>query len=85
MSKSPSPPSLSRSDKRARESVAVTVYNQNFGVVRDTRRLNRRGRVELSFKDVSAHVQPETVRLQLGRADYVLELDAADYAVDLNG
>jgi len=53
-----------QSDKSERESVAVTVYNQNFGVVKDTRRLKLApGRVELSFKDVSANIQPETVQL----------------------
>jgi hypothetical protein len=58
-------PTISRqSDKGDREAVAVTIYNQNFGVVRDTRRLKlAKGRVELSFKDVSANIQPETVRL----------------------
>ncbi len=58
-------PAVTRqSDKADRKSVAVTVYNQNFGVVRDTRRLKlASGRVELSFKDVSANIQPETVRL----------------------
>jgi hypothetical protein len=61
---SPGPAKPSASDKGDRESVAVTVYNQNFGVVRDTRRLKLgNGRVELSFKDVSANIQPETVRL----------------------
>lgn len=53
-----------RSDKAQRESVAVTVYDQNFGVVKDTRRLSLAlGLVELSFKDVSANIQPETVQL----------------------
>lgn len=64
--KAPSPPpTVSRqSDQGDRKSVAVTVYNQNFGVIRDTRRLKlASGRIELSFKDVSANIQPETVRL----------------------
>ena len=55
---------LRQSDKSGRESVAVTVYNQNFAVVKDTRRLRLApGLVELSFKDVSANIQPETVQL----------------------
>ena len=45
--------------------VAVTVYNQSFGVVRETRDLRlARGKVELAFKDVSARIQPETVQLR---------------------
>jgi hypothetical protein len=48
-----------------RDRVVVTVDNRSFGLVRDTRRL-KRGRVELWFEDVSAHVQPQTARLQIG-------------------
>ena len=53
-----------QTDKSQRESVAVTIYNQNFGLVKDTRRLKlAAGRVELSFQDVSANIQPESVQL----------------------
>ncbi len=53
-------------DETERESVAVTVYNQTFGVVKDTRSVKlARGVVELSFKDVSANIQPETYRVRL--------------------
>lgn len=58
-------PAVARqSTKSDRKSVAVTVYNQGFGVVRESRHLKLApGLVELSFKDVSSSIQPETVRL----------------------
>jgi hypothetical protein len=78
------PPRLSGSDKGDRESVAVTVYNQNFGVVRDTRRLKLgSGRVELSFKDVSANIQPETVRLHSMTKGALFEVLEQNYRYDL--
>ena len=78
------PTLLRQSDKRDRESVAVTVYNQNFGVVRDTRRLKlARGRVELSFKDVSANIQPETVRLHSLTRGAEFEVLEQNYRYDL--
>jgi hypothetical protein len=74
----------SGSDKGDRASVAVTVYNQNFGVVRDTRRLKLgAGRVELSFKDVSAHIQPETVRLHSLTKGALFEVLEQNYRYDL--
>lgn len=75
---------LRQSDKADRTSVAVTVYNQNFGVVRDTRRLKlSRGRVELSFEDVSANVQPETVRVHGVTPGARLEVLEQNYRYDL--
>ncbi|MDF3066736.1 MAG: hypothetical protein K0R38_2337 [Polyangiaceae bacterium] len=78
-------PTLARqSDKADRKAVAVTVYNQNFGVVRDTRRLKlSAGRVELSFKDVSANIQPETVRLHSATKGAVFEVLEQNYRYDL--
>ncbi|HEY8944668.1 MAG TPA: DUF4139 domain-containing protein [Polyangiaceae bacterium] len=53
------------SDATAREAVAITVYNQNFGVVRERRGVALgRGHVELSYADVAAHIQPETVHIR---------------------
>lgn len=58
-------PAVARqSTKSDCKAVAVTVYNQGFGVVRESRHLKLApGLVELSFKDVSSSIQPETVRL----------------------
>lgn len=78
-------PTVSRqSDKSGRESVAITVYNQNFGVVKDTRRLQlAQGRVELSFKDVSANIQPETVQLHSLTSGALLQVLEQNYRYDL--
>lgn len=73
-----------QSDKSGRESVAVTVYNQNFGVVKDTRRLRLApGLVELSFKDVSANIQPETVQLHSLTSGGRLQVLEQNYRYDL--
>jgi hypothetical protein len=49
-----------------RKTVSITVYNQNFGLVREVRELRAlgNGKVELEFKDVAAHIQPETVSIK---------------------
>ena len=53
------------SDAKGRESVSITVYNSNFGLVRERRAVElANGRVELAFADVSAHIQPETVHIR---------------------
>ncbi len=53
---------MARSTLDQREAVSITVYNGNFGLVREIRRLRLgRGRVALEFSDVAALIQPETV------------------------
>src|SRR5438128_3033810 len=47
-----------------RQSVNLTVYNSNLGLVRETRRLTLAdGRIALRFADVTAQIRPETVHL----------------------
>jgi len=54
-----------RSTANDRESVAITVYNQNFGLVREIRELSiGRGRIGLEFADVASTIQSETVHMQ---------------------
>jgi hypothetical protein len=78
------PTQLRQSNKADRKAVAVTVYNQNFGVVRETRQLKlAQGRVELSFADVSANIQPETVRLQSVTPGARFEVLEQNYRYDL--
>src|SRR5437764_750330 len=49
---------------RDRQSVNITVYNSNLGLVRETRRLTLpAGRIALRFADVTAQIRPETVHL----------------------
>ena len=59
------PTSHSSSDGAASEKVSITVYNSNFGLVREVRNVKLgKGNVELAYRDVSAHIQPETVHLK---------------------
>jgi hypothetical protein len=81
----PAGPTLARSsDAATRESVSVTVYNSNFGVVRETRRCELgKGRVSLSFADVSAHIEPQTVHIRgLDQPDALRVLEQ-NYRYDL--
>lgn len=48
-----------------RQAVTITVYNQNFGLVREVRDIALGGgRVALEFRDVAAEIQPETVYIR---------------------
>lgn len=47
-----------------RESVAITVYNQSFGLVREVRAIDLpRGQVALEYGDVASGIQAETVHV----------------------
>jgi hypothetical protein len=66
-----------------RKQVTITVYNQNFGLVREVRELKAlgTGRVSLEFRDVASTIQPETVAVKsLGGGLSVLE---QNYRYDL--
>lgn len=66
-----------------RQTVSVTVYNQNFGLVREVRRLRfPGGTLALDFGDVAANLQPETVHIRrLGSGD--LQVLEQNYRYDL--
>ena len=54
-----------RSGAGDRESVSITVYNQNFGLVREVRDIQfTNGTAYLEFADVAQHVQPEAVHVR---------------------
>lgn len=56
---------VAESGAQQREYVAVTVYSNNQGLVRDVRTLKLPvGKGELRFRDVAAHVDPVTVRVR---------------------
>ncbi len=56
--------------------MAVTIYNDDLALIRDTRRVELpAGRSELAFRDVSARIRPETALLRAaeGAAPQVIE------------
>jgi hypothetical protein len=81
----PGGPAVGKSSTaKGRQKVSITIYNSNFGLVREERRLELgRGRVELAFADVSAHIQPETVHLRALDAPDQLQVLEQNYRYDL--
>lgn len=58
-------PASSVSSEADRRALSVTVYNQDFGLVREVRELKLpAGIVALEFQDVAATIQPETVHIR---------------------
>jgi hypothetical protein len=54
-----------RSTADQREQVTITVYNQNFGLVREVRGVELgRGAGELEFRDVAGEIEPYTVNVR---------------------
>lgn len=84
-----SAPSVRGSNARAssaadRREVSITVYNGNFGLVREVREVDvGTGRVPLEFRDVASTIQPETVHVRsLGGAQALGVLEQ-NYRYDL--
>jgi hypothetical protein len=78
------PSAYASSDERASEQLSLTVYNQNFGLVREVRSVHLgKGTVELSYGDVSAHIQPETVHIKSLFGDSQLNVLEQNYRYDL--
>src|SRR5512132_3183205 len=68
---------------RDRQSVNITVYNSNLGLVRETRRLNLpAGRIALRFADVTAQIRPETVHLASLLSPAALRILEQNYQYD---
>ncbi len=64
--------------------MAVTVYNSNFGLVRERRRVAlAKGRVELSYADVAAQLSPESVHLRSLGEPEALTVYEQNYRYDL--
>src|SRR5256714_13201646 len=67
-----------------RQSVNITVYNSNLGLVRETRRLTlTSGRIGLRFADVTAQIRPETVHLSSLTSPSGLRILEQNYQYDL--
>jgi hypothetical protein len=67
-----------------REEVALTIYNQDFGLVRELRRVDLgRGPVQLEFGEVASTIQPETVHIRSLTAPGGLRVLEQSYRYDL--
>jgi hypothetical protein len=85
----PTPPSHGPATAKAstaadRESVGITVYNSNFGLVREIRNVGiGRGRVELEYRDVSSQIEAETVHIRSIDAPTAFGVLEQNYRYDL--
>ncbi len=67
-----------------REKVAITIYNQGFGLVREVRNVELgTGKIALEYRDVAAHIQPETVSLKSLDDPSALTIFEQNYRYDL--
>lgn len=67
-----------------RRDVTITVYNQNFGLVREVRDVTLvRGQAALEFRDVAAQIQPETVHIRAFGREGSLRVLEQNYQYDL--
>ncbi|MGC4089068.1 MAG: hypothetical protein QM756_14525 [Polyangiaceae bacterium] len=81
----PSGPALQRSsDSSGRQDVSVTIYNSNFGLVRESRQVELgNGRVSLDYADVAAFIQPESVHIEGLDEPSALSVFEQNYRYDL--
>jgi hypothetical protein len=74
----------SRSTLDDQQSVAVTIYNQDLALVKDTRKVNlKTGLNALALRDVSAQIRPETALLRSINAPGSLTLLEQNFDFDL--
>jgi hypothetical protein len=78
-------PAQQTSTEADRKAVSITVYNQNFGVVREVRELNAlgTGQIALEFRDVAANIQPQTVAIKSLTAPGAISVLEQNYRYDL--
>lgn len=83
LSHTPAAQAQDRSEAVERKSVAVTVYNDNLGVVKDVRRFDlKSGSSEIRLTDVAQLIDPTSVHIKLDGA--VVEQNYQYDLVDLN-
>jgi hypothetical protein len=76
--------SETRSTLSDQQSVAVTIYNQDLALVKDTRKVNlKTGLNALALRDVSAQIRPETALLRSINAPGSLTLLEQNFDFDL--
>ena len=74
----------SKSTAQEREEVGITVYNQNFGLVREIRNVDlAAGRTALEFRDVSEQIEPQTVAIKSLGTGTQLHVLEQNYRYDL--
>lgn len=74
----------SQSTEEERQEVTITVYNQNFGLVREVRDVVLgEGRVALEFRDVASQIEPETVHISSLNGRGALRVLEQNYQYDL--
>jgi len=77
-------PAQMKSTSEQRSEVSITVYNQNFGLVREVRDIDlANGRVALEFRDVAGQIQPETVAIKSLLGPNQLRVLEQNYRFDL--
>ena len=75
---------VKRSTAAQRKDVSITVYNGNFGLVREVRDVELgTGIVALEFRDVAAHIQPETVHIKSATGAQAIGVLEQNYRYDL--
>ena len=75
---------IKKSGAADRKEVSITVYNQNFGLVREVRKIDiGTGKVTLEMADVAATIQPETVAIKALGKDEDLSVLEQNYRYDL--
>ncbi|MFZ5896268.1 MAG: DUF4139 domain-containing protein [Myxococcota bacterium] len=80
----PGPAVERNSDSAGRKNVSVTIYNSNFGLIREARQVELgTGRVSLSYADVSANIQPESVHIESLSDANALHVFEQNYRYDL--
>ena len=85
MTESPQAAQTGSSTIEDQTGVAITVYNSNIGLVKDTRTLRRlpRGASQLRFMDVAQQINPTTVHIKSLTAPNALEVIEQSYEYDL--
>ena len=77
-------PRATKSTAQQRDEVTITVYNQNFGLVREVRTVDLgTGKVSLELADVAKTIQPETVHVKSLTNDKALSVLEQNYRFDL--
>ncbi len=80
----PQTPTNNNSTLEDQKSVAITVYNSNIGLVKDTRILRMpRGTSQLRFMDVAQQINPTTVHIKSLTAPNALSVIEQSYEYDL--